>query len=367
MNPNRIRVLDFEKETEERLDKLKEVEADILSVGQMRSRWLLSVSNIDEVESETFRLKMEVLKAQTELAQVNLEVDKTKLEGHYETQTLNYLVQATKPLDNGESKERRNKSLEHMARENLDDLNAVLRYAVDYRAKIAKSTYDNIIDLAKLRVNNDNRHSAVVEELQERIEQYAERMKEAVITSKKSHQKITGEYLILRHNARVAKEVLLRSQNEAAMARKVLQEKLDRIVEEADVQRDKMETAALAELKIMTDDVRNAVIKRESEVNDIRRNIDQLESQRKLSNKNLKKAIAMYRKKYNALDTKRKSGVERSEIEIKDIRSKVTQLESNVSHENEIQEALASHYGAETFSIFQNIGDIDLQYKTGRV
>ena len=352
---NRARVLDFEKETADRLETLHAVEEEILSVGKLRSRWLLSVSNIDEVESETFRLKMEHIKARADLASLTLQVDKVKLEGHYESQTLNFLINATKPLEPGETKEARAKALEHLAKENLEDLNHALRSCCDLRAKLAREMHASTLELSKLRNNNDNRHASVVGELQEKITAYAERMKEAVITSKRQHQKITGEYLVLRHNTRVAKEVLLRSQNEAALARKLLQEKLDRLVEEAAVQREKMEAGAIAELKVMTDDIRNSVIKKESEVGDLRRSIAQLEASRAFASKKMRKSIKTYNEKYEALSKKREGEVKQLQSELANLRGMIHRVEMELASDEK-----ASHMTAhdEDYTIFRQIESI---------
>ena len=362
---NRIRVLEFERETKERFASLSEIEQNILSVGQLRSRWLLGVSNIDEVETETFRLKLDILKAQSELAAIHLQCDKVNLEGHYEQQTLNFLINATRPLDTGETKELRAKALDALARENLDDLCTALRFSCDERAKQSRNMHTATMSLSKLRSNNDNRHTAVVGELQDKISAYAERMKDAVLTAKKSHQKITGEYLVLRHNARAAKEVLLRSQNEASMARKILQEKLDRMVEEASIQRERMETGAAAELKVMTEDVRNSVIRKEAEANDLRRNIQQLEKERKQTTRMMRASIAKAGKRYKTLSTKRIPEVKAVKEELAHLRSMVNRVEMELCEDGRRLGSPRMRSGGaatapqiEEFTVFQQLNSV---------
>lgn len=356
---NRKRVLDFEREMKERLGDLGDIEKAILSVGQLRSRWLLGVSSIDEVETETFRLKLDNIKASSELAALNLQVDKIKLEGHYEKQTLNFLINATKPLDSGETKEARGKALEALAKENLDDLQAALRASCDVRAGLAKEMHSATLTLSKLRSNNDNRHTSVVAELQDKISAYAERMKEAVVTSQKAHQKITGEYLILRHNARAAKEVLLRSQNEAAMARKVLQEKLDKMVDEATLQRERMEAGAVAELKVMTEDVRNSVIRKESEANELRRGIAQLEQTRKRTAKMMREGIKKANRKYDDLSRKRVGEVRVLQEDLQQLRDMVSQVEAELQHDAQQREE-------QEFTIFRQLETVKALQQTGQ-
>ena len=329
----RERVLEFEADLEKRLGNLSDVEQNILALGQLRSRWLTSVSNIDEVETETYHLRLETLRAQAELTTLNVELDKAKLEAQYETQALNYLVASTKPMDISESAEMRNRTLTILARDNLENLRLSLKESVDYRAKLARQVHEMTGALAKYRVDHDNRHKSVVDELQERIQLYAERMREAVSAAKKQHHRITGEYLLLRHNARVAKEVLVRNQNEAALARKILQEKLEKLVEEAAAQRERMETAAAAELKIMTDDIRSEVIRKESEVNHLRTRIELLDSSRKSTFSELKRDLRKYERKYDELSVKRQSEITDLAAELKSMREMVQRVETVLYNE----------------------------------
>lgn len=324
---SRERVLEFERDLEKRLGNLVEIEQNILALGQLRSRWLTSVSNIDEVETETYHLRLDTLQAHAELTSLNVQLDRARLEGQYETQALNYLVAATKPQDVNETAEARNRQLTHLARDNLESLRVALKESVDYRSKLARSVHDMIGMLSKYRIDHDNRHKSVVKELQERIQLYAERMREAVSGAKRQHQRITGEYLLLRHNARVAKEILVRNQNEATLARKILQEKLDSLVEEAATQRERMETAAAAELKIMTDDIRSDVIRKENEANHLRTRIQMLDSSRKTTCRELKRDTRKYSKKYEELQVKRKKEITELGSELKMLRDMVQRVE----------------------------------------
>jgi hypothetical protein len=356
---NRNRVLEFERETKDRLVELGEIEKAILSVGQMRSRWLLGVSNIDEVESKSFSLKLDYLKAQSALAALNLQIDKVNLEGHYENQTLNYLVAATRPLDSGETKETRGKLLEQLARDNLEDLNTALRSSCDIRSKLSKEIHISTLELSKLRTNFDNRHASLVQELQDKISNYAIRMKEAVITSKKQHQKITGEYLVLRHNARTAKEVLLRSQNEAAAARKILQEKLDKMVEEATLQRERMEAGAAAELKIMTEDVRNSVIRKEGDANDLRRSIQAIETAQKRTAQSMKKSVKNDNKNYEILKNSRINEVNQWKEELSHLKGIIKRIELELeADEMKMKMKMNDTNNTEEYTIFQQLEDV---------
>jgi t-SNARE complex subunit (syntaxin) len=81
-----------------------------------------------------------------------------------------------------------------------------------------------------------------------------------------------------------------------------------------------MESAAMAELKIMTDDIRNAVLRKESEVNEQRRNIETLQGSRKQNSRMLRKTIKSFDTKRVALEKKRKTDVESIKTELKHLR-----------------------------------------------
>lgn len=327
MKHSRERVLEFESDLEKRLEGLLEIEQNILSLGQMRSRWLTSVSKIDEVETEAYHMRLDTLRVHTELATAKALLEKARLEETYETQALNYLIASTKPIGDGETAEERNRQLTQLARDNLENLRGALKESIDFRSKLGRQTHEHISTLAKYRSDHDNRHKAVVEDVSERIQLYAERMREAVASAKRQHHRITGEYLLLRHNARVAKEVLVRNQNEASLARKILQERLERLVEEAATQRERMETAAAAELKIMTDDIRAQVIQKEMDANHLRARIENLDASRRSSHRELRRDLRVYEKKYDALQRKRQVEVSELGAELKMLRGMIAKVE----------------------------------------
>lgn len=327
----RERVLEFEKDLEGRLGNLVEVEQNILSLGQMRSRWLTSVSKIDEVETEAYHMRLDTLRVHTELASAKALLDRARLDETYETQALNYLIASTKPIGDGETTEARNRQLTQLARDNLENLRGALRESIEFRSKLGRQTHDLISTLAKYRSDHDSRHKAVVEDVSERIKLYAERMREAVANAKRQHHSITGEYLLLRHNARVAKEVLVRNQNEASLARRILQERLERLVEEAATQRERMETAAAAELKIMTDDIRAQVIQKEMDANHLRARIDLLDASRRSTHRELRRDLRLYEKKFDALQRRRQVEVSELGAELKMLRGMIARVEQECS------------------------------------
>lgn len=323
----RQRVHDFELEIEKKIATLPEIEKQIINVGQLRMQWLKSVSTVDTVETETFRNKLEVLKLRGEIGAVKLQIYNLRVASAIETQTLRYLVEATKPYDDDETSESRSSKLKDIAVENLEELRQCLQLNVSNAQQISNLNYELINECENARMEYEQHRELVVEELNERITQYSERLTEASQQAQKQQKKVTGEYLVLRHNARVARDILLRGQREAHHAREVLQERLDSLIAESHLQREKMEKASEAELKILTDDVRSEVVEKERELETVRNRTNELKRLQNSVCKDIKKGIKKYVDMYNALQRKRQTDLKNISEELKVLRGMIVDVE----------------------------------------
>jgi hypothetical protein len=247
VNMLRLRVLEFEKEIEEKIDALPKYEAEILSIGKLRSQWLNSVSSMSQIDSSTYKKKLDVLRAQAELATIHNMLETTRMQGFYEAQTLADLISATRPLEEGETPESRAATIESTARSNCENLKVSLEQSLRFRANLSNYVCDMIRDAEELVLEYDSQRQIAVDDLKRRISQYVSLLHEGRARSDKHNKDITGDYLVLRHNARVAREMLVRSQNEAAATRSNYQERLEKVAREAADQRDKMRLASEAE------------------------------------------------------------------------------------------------------------------------
>jgi hypothetical protein len=324
----RNRVYDFEKEYEVKLSRLPEIEKEILQIGQARRRWLNSIAVVDSLDTEIFTRKLNIIKTKADLGVMKVLVDSARLQGYYEAHTLKYLVAATKPYDDeGDNKESREIQLKALANQNLDELRTVLRKSIAFRSATTNSVYNLIAQTDALKIEYEMNKSILVNDIAERINQYLTRLQESVDESKKNHKKITGDYLVLRHNAKVASDIVIRGQKEANIARKILQERLEQLVTEAQLQRERMEKTSAAELKLFTNDIRNEVIQKEREYEAISANIKDHVKKRKNACKDSKKQIKMYTDKLNALESKRKEEVMAITEQLKVLREKVNDME----------------------------------------
>ena len=323
----RNRILDFEKEIGERIEALLVYETGILDTGVLRAQWLASVSNSVGGDSQAFRKKLEILRTKSEFYSSQLTLENAKMEGFTESQSLGYLIAATKPYADGETEEKRKKSLEIVVQNNIEDLKDALNQCIAQRADITNNVRDLVHDVETLKFEHEQQNASVVGELERKISQYTEQLRDISATSKANDREITGDYLVLRHNSRVAKEMLVRSQNEANLARKVLQEGMDQVELASASQREKIEHSSEAELMELTDGIRLKVVKSEQELEELQASrIERLRS-RKLKIRSLNKACDEFNYKYEELQAQRKNDLERVSGELKRLREMVEKVD----------------------------------------
>jgi hypothetical protein len=184
-----------------------------------------------------------------------------------------------------------------------------------------------IKEVETLKFEQEQQNTVVVNELQRRIAQYTVQLRESSIISKGNDREVTGDYLVLRHNSRVAKEMLIRSQNEANCARKVLQEGMDQVSIAAASQREKIEQSSEAELQSLTDTIRNKVLKREQEFEELSASrLKRMRSSKKLI-RSLTSQCDEFNEKYEDLQTQRRNDLERVGSELRRLRVMVSSVE----------------------------------------
>jgi hypothetical protein len=329
-NLNRERVLEFEKEMLAKLATLADVERDIADVSQKRRSWLENISRADDTGLDTYIAKLNILRLRAQLSALYMSLDVTRLEGHYEAQTLNYLVAATQPLEDDETPDKRKSVLLQLQRQDNDKMLVFLEHSLQHRIQLGNTNYDLQAQLNILTNEVGLQQEAEEQEFREKVAFYTSRMQHAMEESQRHYRRITEEYLILRHNARVAKEVLTRSQNDAAQARAELQGCLDGILCEAGAQREKMEKNAVAELKFMTEDLRGEVIRKEQDLENATMRVKVLKSRQKKEVSTLKKELRLYNKKYATLQRKRRADIVAVTAELKLLRGAIGRVEQRL-------------------------------------
>lgn len=303
---NRDRVLEFEAELKEKLQILVAIEKQIHETGIQRKEWLNNISNTYQTESEVHNKMVEVIKAEYDLASLHLKIDLLRLEGQYEDQKLQILMEATRPLEEEETLDERDISLKIKARQNSDVLCAALEQSLETRLKLMDHVHELHTTLLKVNAQAKAEVKTQVDDVKNKLDTYKTRMQLSAQKSQQVYNKILREYLILRHNAHVAEEILQRSQTDAAQARSELQSCLHRLLEEAKNQKDRVVIAAEKELTLQTVDLRTEVMQKEHELEEVMMRVKKLQHQRKNELQDLRNEIRKYDQRYVELQKKRK-------------------------------------------------------------
>lgn len=314
-----MRVYAFEKEIKNNLTSMTQLENDITKITKLRSQWLDSVSRNDDYEVKTVAKRLELLRIRADTYQTELQMDSCRFEGFYEAQQLSHMVLATSPVDCDEDIEHRKLLLAKHSRESVEELKHALRESIDYRIKLGFLTDAVTRELKSTLSFYEERQTVAVEELRIKILTYIEDLKRSKEVSKQHFRAITADYLVLRHNARVAKEVLTRKQNEFQIEREQLQHHMEQMMVDADTQRQRMEVSANDELRILTNDVRSELMKNESELRVAIREEATRQEKKKQTNSRLKKEIKKYHYLYDHFQNTKK-------VEIRSVLDEIEKL-----------------------------------------
>ena len=323
-------VISFENEYKEKVSSLNDLEKDILLVSGRRREWFKNIVSLDHEQAELYRKKVEIYKTRAELASVLLNLDIIRLDGHYETQTLNYLIEVTKPPHIDDSNEEISRNLSEINFKNAIILQDALSFSVDYRAKIASNILEYQLELESLKVEYTSNYYNAIQVIKNRLDAFAYQIKQKANNSESNNKELTGEYLVLRHNARVAQEILTKSKNEAITTREQLQIKFDKFLIDTSKERERIELASKEELKMLTDDMRNKVLRKENEAEHRKNYAKEQSNVFGHEFLGLKNELRHYNHLYEELQMKRGYELTNMNSEVKRLREMISEMEIQI-------------------------------------
>lgn len=323
---NRARLLEFEKELESRLDSLNTIENEMKVISEQRREWLENISKNHSSGSDIYIQRVELVKAQAEQLSLTLKLDVLKLESQYETQRLAKLVEFTRPLNDGEREEDRVEALKLQGRKDNDSLRMLLQHSLDHRLQVAQLATELLQHLTRLQHQSELEQADKAQALSENLQQYCANMTESSERAATLYGDIVREYLILRHNAQVAKEILLRNQNDAMFARQELQLRLQKMTKDAIAKRRKHESAAAQELKVKLRDLRAEVMRKEKLLEETKIEVRELKQVKKGEVADTLQRIAKTKKRFLDLQQNRRETTIRLLGEVEALRQAVHSL-----------------------------------------
>lgn len=317
----------FEREFEKTNQSLLDLGKEISSTELQRKKWLSSLDTSLHEESQLLKKKIQTMKAAVELFEIQLRVDNARLNGFYKTQTVQYLIAATKPYSEGENASIRQESLDRMSKVNTAELKGALKRSVTARSILSCNVELLSEEVRKLQTDYRQQGTAIADEIRDRVTQYADYLRKNSVISKTNDRQITGDYLVLRHNSRVATEIRAKNRMSANLASQALQESLHENTLANALQREREEQSAESELQNLTDRIRCKLSTLERELVELRVRKNDRVRLRKSKIQELEMSISELNRKHDTLQGQRKNDLERVGGELKRLREMVGNVE----------------------------------------
>ena len=328
----RKKVLAFEAEITSSMSVLPLMENELNDVCALRKSWVTEVSGIDELEAQTFKTQAEALRKRASIMNIEMQMDAIRLNGFYESQQLQQLVVATRPREDNESDHDREREINLMIKEGMVKIGRAVNESLQIRIKFKEEADDMFRELVLLKNEYKEKKRIRMETILADIRDYNAHLDGIRGNSEDTYKKVTNDYLILRHNARVAKEILVRSQNEAKKVRNLLENNINKLMKESVIQRDLMEKHSEEELQVLTEDLRKAVIRKEREYENILVRVEGKKRHTKKVIKSHKQMIKDYDARYNALQKQRRGEILVIEKELQKLRDMISEVEYQLNN-----------------------------------
>lgn len=237
-------------------------------------------------------------------------------------------------------------ALQHQARRDNDDLQALLQQALERRLQIGHEVADLSLALNRIQQQSELEQEEKADVLIENLTSYCDSMSDGAARANQLYSDIMREYLVLRHNSQVAREILLRNQHDATFARQQLQEKLQKMTKDAATKRIKNEVAAQKELKLRLTEHRASVVRAEKELEEAKLDVRELRKLKKSETHELLAKIARMEEKLRELQQRRSVAAQTMSQEVALLRHNLAmweQLPHNLQHFGALHSTEALH------------------------
>ena len=170
-------------------------------------------------------------------------------------------------------------------------------------------------------VDQEQRRQARTQLLNAKFEKYISGLKSIVSKSEDKLKDVTGQYLILRHNARIAREVLMQNQSKLGKEKQLLVEKISRMRIEVEEQLTAAENKFENEMNTVVGQRRSEVLSREEELECEWAALEEARNFYNNDGRSLKKREKKLKAKLQRLTSQRLHDLSSTENELKSLRA----------------------------------------------
>ena len=227
-----------------------------------------------------------------------------------------------------------NETYESRARQVADLHVSNQRAIVDAYIKTLSKTTNSKAKLKSMLQDLQSRENELVraaeatrKTVEDRLQGFEGRLKVYIDQSTKVKKKVTGDYLVLRHNARIAEKLLCERRQSTLIAREKMQVNLDALLKDASQRRSEVEENLRAEQERVIQEARENVMEKEQEVDELAGSVHCKLLMMKKEKRRIKASIEEYERLYRRLDRKRTKEVRAINAELKKFRDMVAAVE----------------------------------------
>lgn len=301
------RVEIFEKEYEETVISFEKKEKERMNeIYKLRKEWIEHKVQENTNDRSLFLKKLQVFEKYCELYKAKLELDKLHIDGFYETQKLKQLIILTKPKESNDvTGNQRDKEVREMMRASANEIKCALTESIIFRQKIANDCDNSRNLIQQLLEQEKTIERQRIENVENELKDCVGELKNQYIKSSSNYKTAIGEYLILRHNSKIAQELLTASINEVEKKKVSLTKSLKAAKLHAAEKIASVEHSNRSELEVRLRHHRNEVVKYETEMEQLWISNDQSRFDFSVRFKELKEEIENYNKKFTSLQERR--------------------------------------------------------------
>lgn len=338
---NRELIISFEQECIQRVSSLASVQSDLDRLKATRRQCVEEGSNIDHSEVVNFMSQLDILRKRIEIISTSLHLDEARLQSSNHSQTLSHLIESTSPYsyqDRSDSAYEAHKlravdtetQRNALIQKNLKRTKEALTHSLHYRLKLSNDAKELQLTLDRLKVEYKANYENAVHRIEAKLQAFlkAASLKESKIAER--NRLIMSEYLILRHNSRVAQERLTKRKNDSETERGRMQEQFDEFLAKIAHERDRADSSSREELQLIINESRKHLLNRESQLEEEERRISEKEVKVKTDLRSLREELRAVNRKYDDLQQKRVHELRDMNEDVKKLREMITKVEGNL-------------------------------------
>lgn len=269
------------------------------------------------------------MKLQADILSSKVDLDKYTLESYQETQQLKQLVEGTKPVESDDPQgKKREVKMERLMREGAEDFKRCLTESIMFRQNCSSDSKKLVNSLDTKLLEKKNKDEMLDNDADNTLTSFVNRAKKSLQTAKASLKLVTGNYLVLRHNSKIATEMITKSKNDIAYQRDELRRRHQMLLEDVEKRIQDDEESRKKELEIQLRRQRSEVMKYESELELKWNENENFREQQNKTIKNIKNSIKTYDRQYNALQVRRRK-------ELMTVQGQLSNLREELNHAEE--------------------------------